>query len=377
MSHIRLGLYLNIAISCCIYFIFTEIKTYKKAGFVLLILYFLFSMYALGLASGFANFMILSFIVFCYFIIILNRKLKFILITVLSVGIYLILNYISNIYSTQNELIISEVNNKKEKSVNGRLYYHFDSSTQKENGNLVQINVQFEELKSEWNKRCPVDSFAYDNKHNLERYQVLMRYLTSKGANKDSAGVWALSETDIDNIRNDITNYKMPEWSYLHKRIYELVNEYDEYKNKRSVNGHSLSMRLYFWKTARYVFSNNFFTGVGTGDVQTELNKAYKITSAPLSEEWQKRPHNQFLTVAVALGVFGLLIFILSLILPLYYLSKDLHILYWPFFIIAIISFLIEDTLESQAGLTFFAFFNVLFVSMAYHKNINRHTPDK
>jgi len=35
---------------------------------------------------------------------------------------------------------------------------------------------------------------------------------------------------------------------------------------------------------------------------------------------------------------------------------------YLSFFIIAVISFLTEDTLETQAGVTFFAFFNSFFL---------------
>jgi O-antigen ligase len=181
-------------------------------------------------------------------------------------------------------------------------------------------------------------------------------------------GVWKLSENDMQNIRNNVTNYQLPEWSYLHKRIYELVNEYDEFKNKRHVNGHSLSMRLYFWSTAVHVIGQNFFTGVGTGDVQAALNKAYKETHAPLKEEWYKRPHNQYLTIAVALGIFALLLFLFILIYPFVSLRKYLPILYLPFFAIAVISFFVEDTLETQAGVTFFAFFNSFFVATAYHR---------
>ena len=54
--------------------------------------------------------------------------------------------------------------------------------------------------------------------------------------------------------------------------------------------------------------------GVGTGDVQTELNKTYMETDSPLSKEWYKRPHNQYLTITVALGLFGLIIFLIIMI---------------------------------------------------------------
>jgi O-antigen ligase len=205
---------------------------------------------------------------------------------------------------------------------------------------------------------------------------VLLRYLTSKGLSKDSASLSGLSGEDIQHIKSNITNYRMKDWSYFHKRIYELVNEYDEFTHNRTVNGHSLSMRLYFWKAAIHVIKHNFITGVGTGDVQAELNQAYKETEAPLTEDWYKRPHNQFLTITVALGILGVLIFIFQLFYPAMALRKELHWIYWPFFVMAVISFLIEDTLETQAGLTFYAFFNTLFVSMAYFVRDKRPEED-
>jgi len=372
MSHIRLGLYLNVAIACCVYFIFNHKASLKKLAFTLLIFYFVFCMYALGLASGLANFCILSFLIVCYFAFKQGFTLSFILASALFGAFYLLANYISNIHSQQFTLNKSEINSKLSITNNGKTYYHFEDSTQTENGNLVQRNIQLTQLYNEWNRLCPNDTFSYAHKVNMERFQVLIRYMSSLGLRKDSAGLHTLSKQDLINVQNNITNYQMPEWSYFHQRIYELVNEYEDFKNNRAVNGHSLGMRLYFWKAAIHVIKNNVLFGIGTGDVQSELNIAYIETKTPLSTEWYKRPHNQFLTVTVALGIFGLIVFIFSLIYPLIILRKKLHLLYWPFFIMAVISFLIEDTLETQAGLTFFAFFNVLFVSMAYfnHRDI-------
>ena len=191
----------------------------------------------------------------------------------------------------------------------------------------------------------------------------MLRYLSSKGLTKDSLGLSKLNEQDLNNIRNNVTNYLYPNWGYLHKRIYELVNEFEEYKNNRNINGHSITMRLYFWQAAIQIIKNNPLIGVGTGDVQQELNKTYTEIKSPLSEEWRKRPHNQFITITVAFGFAGLVFFLGSLVYPLLKLKKQLHLLYFPFFILLILSFILEDTLETQAGLTFFAVFNTLFIS--------------
>jgi hypothetical protein len=368
MSHIRLGLFLNMAIAACIYFLYIYKDTLKRGIFVLLAFYFIMSMYALGLASGIVNLFILSGLAICYLMLRQSSFVNVFLVFLLLSAFFTMGRYIYEIYKAQLTLNDTAVNKPLLKAVSGRPYYHFDSTSQKENGNLVQINIQLEELKSEWNARNPTDTFNYESKHNLERYQVLIRYLSSKGLPKDSAGVWSLSMAELNLVRNNVTNYQIPYWNYLHRRVYELVNEIDEFKNNRGVSGHSLAMRLYFWKAGWHLVKENLLFGVGTGDVQEELNKAYVITAAPLEPEWYKRPHNQYLTITVALGVMGLLVFLLSLIYPVIVLKNYLSKLYWPFFLLAIISFLIEDTLETQAGLTYFAFFNTIFVTRAFFK---------
>lgn len=374
MSHIRLGLYLNVAIASCVYFIFLHASYLRKYLFAILILFFLFGMYALGLASGIFNFFILFFIATIYVIMKQRLKIKLLSIVLLLGAIYAMCYYVAEVYHSQVNVNENNYNQLQSKNSRGRMYAHIDSANgQKENGNYVFINVQYDELRTQWNRRCPADSFSYQPQINLRRFDVLLRYLASKSLTKDSIGVWALQDEDLTNIKNNINNYLIPQWSYLHKRVYEITFEYEELVNNRDINGHSLTMRPYFWKAALLIVKSNPIIGIGTGDVQEELNSMYLKSNSPLKKDWYKRPHNQFLTIAVALGFIGLSIFLFSLIWPLITLKKQIHILFYPFFILAVISFLLEDTLESQAGLTFFAFFNTLFLSMAWFQ---KHKPE-
>ncbi|MCW3078095.1 MAG: hypothetical protein JWO32_2704 [Bacteroidetes bacterium] len=371
MSHIRLGLYLNMAISSCVYFIYINKETGKRVLFALLIACFMFSMYILGLASGFVNLFILVFLASCYLIMKQSLKIKLLLISFLGCGIFAVCNYVKNVYESQIHVNQIPYNSILAKNFNGRWYSQIDpGSGQKENGNYVLINVHFDELKREWNRRCPIDTFAYSPQYNLKRFDVLLRYLTSKTLTKDSLGIWQLTKEDIANIHNNITNFETSRWSYLHKRVYEIVYEYDELRNKRNINGHSLTMRPYFWKAALMIVREHPLTGVGTGDVQPELNAMYVKSGSPLKKDWYKRPHNQYLTIMVALGVVGLLAFLISLVCPLLILRGYFHVLFFAFFVLGVVSFLLEDTLESQAGVTFFAFFNSLFMAQAYY-NLN------
>jgi len=369
MSHIRLGLYLNLAIACCIYFAVHFQALLKKSFVLLLALYFIWIMYVLGLASGIANFLILAAIAVCVIIYKQRPAIKVVSFLLLALTAGFLINYIYVITKSQLNIQPTLNNTQLSQSFSTRSYSHFDTKGQRENGNYVFVNIQLYELKNEWQKEFPSDSFNYyPNVYNINRYEVLIRYLSSKGLNKDSAAISKLTDLDKKNIRDNICNYQYNDWSFLHKRIYELVCEYDDYVNSRDVNGHSLTMRFYFWDAALRLIKQHPMFGVGTGDVQQELNEIYGQDDFPLEKEWYKRPHNQFLTVFVALGIPGILLFLLSIIYPIIALKKHLSILYWPFFILTIVSFMLEDTLETQAGLSFYAVFNTLFLSFAYFK---------
>lgn len=364
MSHIRLGLYLNIAIAVSVSF-FRKSATREKLLYALLILYFIFCLYVLGLASGMVNFVMLVFIFLCVVIYRQKNLLRLSFAVLLLAFVSGVAWYVSRVADEQLKPVKGGPNELKEFTSWGSRYTHFAMGGQKENGVYVLMNIQVDEIRRAWNARVPQDTFSYVPQHNLQRYEVLVRYLASKGLNKDSLGMQALTDEDLKNIQHNIVNYKIPGWSFLHRRLYEAVCEYDEFMNGRHVNGHSVSMRLYFWKAALHVARQQVWTGVGTGDVQAAMNAAYVETQSPLNEDWYKRPHNQFLTVLVALGITGLLVFLLSVFYPAWHLRKDLPNLYWTFLLVAIVSFIVEDTLETQAGQTFYAFFNSLWISQA------------
>lgn len=360
MSHIRLGLFINMAICCCFYFFKHQKTIFKKILFLCLATYFITTLLVMGLASGLFHLLILS-IAFCLLIILKQQlKLKLIALSLLLGCIFLFVNYVAKVYKSQF-YTHNTINKSKE--------FSEPVNTQMENGNLVFTTVNNTELKQQWQKHFPADSFNFQPSfHNINRYYVILRYLASKNLSKDSAGMTKLSGKDLIHIKNNITNYLYPDWGFLHKRIYELVNEYDELKHGRHVNGHSLTMRFYFWKASLNIIKENLFFGVGTGDVQQQLNETYIKTKSPLSAQWYKRPHNQFITITVALGFTGLLIFIFNLLYPLIKLKKHLHVLYFPFFILLISSFFYEDTIESQAGVSFYVVFNTVFLSYAASK---------
>ena len=100
----------------------------------------------------------------------------------------------------------------------------------------------------------------------------------------------------------------------------------------------------------------------GTGDIVDAYKTQYEKMNSDLAPKYRLRAHNQYLTFAATFGIFGLLYFIFTLIYPMRVLNKTRDFLYVTFWITAVLSMITEDTLETQAGVTFFAFFNCLYL---------------
>lgn len=368
MSHIRLGFLIDMAIIVCVYFMFqfSQLKWRFFLGF--LCAYFIIGLYSLGLVTGLANLIIVS-VLFLVFILFQYNKFAFFTVTTLFIlcSAYLIYK-VKKFYSANFEVKEVSINQFQNKTPSGRLYDQAKFTSQVENGFIVATNIQAFELQQEWNKRVPQDSFNLQKRHNIMRFFTLIRFISSKGEFKDSVSISKLSANDIAEISKGTTNVYYPGWSFINKRTYELLYDYFEYKHDGNVNGHSFTMRLFFLKAAFCAIQENWLFGTGTGDVQDKMNECYTHSDSPLEKEWHKRPHNQFVTILVALGAVGLIIFLVSLIYPLILLWKQLPSVYWMFLTSAIVSFIFEDTLETQSGLSFFALFNTLFLSEAYFK---------
>lgn len=368
MSHIRLGLFINMAIAVSAYF-FIVLKSFvQRIAALVVLLFFVASLFTLGLASGVVLFSLQLLAGIIWYLRSRHRWLLFAGVALLLLSVGSGLYYLNTITQQQLTVKHSDYNVPHRFNPKGRPLIHFDTAGHVENGNYVFSNLQLEDLQKGWNSRMPQDSFSIKAGYNLERYYVLIRYLASCGYTKDAEGMALLNEKDIDNIHLGITNTMYPGWGYLHKRIYELINEYQDLKNKGESNGHSFTMRLYYWKAALKIIRQHPLLGVGTGDSQAELEKIYASDFPALNHQWYKRPHNQYLSIGLAFGLCGLIIFLSAILYPAWIFRKTLHPLFWVYFALLLISFLTEDTLESQAGMAFFVCFGVVFYAEALVK---------
>jgi len=360
ISHIRYGLNLLLGSILAIYY--SKIFGNKLRWILLSISVYLFiSLLLLQLYTALG----IGLLIFSFYILyrIWNSKIKYIkwiglggTLTVLLISLFFIKNIRNDFYKQasldydQNILI--------EQTELGNPYVHNVKDQRQENGVYLWRFVQEDELRNSWNKRSSLDFDGKDKKGNLI-YHTLVRFLSSQGSKKDANGVNSLSEEEIKAIEEGIPNPYYLNHLPIQNRIYTTFFELDHYQKFGYAEGFSLGMRLEYWKTAWRIIEKNMYLGVGTGDVQDSFNLQYHLDESSLSQKNRRRAHNQFLTIWLTYGLLGFLFFVIYLFYPL---RNRLTEFYPIFFLIVVLSFLTEDTLETQAGVTFFAYFNSLYL---------------
>jgi O-antigen ligase len=250
-------------------------------------------------------------------------------------------------------------------SQNGCAYEQLAPGGMVENGMYVHAYLCPSELLQAWNARSshPINPDApYDS----PTYGALLRYLTSLHLTKDAAGVAALSAEDVQRIENEVPSVLYTSLGGLRMRLHELLTSYHFYTTSGYVSGTSFFQRVAYWKAAGEIIRAHFWTGTGTGDVKQAFESLYAQNSYNLAPQYRNRAHNQFLTFFISFGVLGLLYFIAVVMAPLVWHAKP-PLLLGAFCLIAFTGCLTEDTLETQAGVTFFAF----FYSLLWHLKPN------
>jgi O-antigen ligase len=124
-------------------------------------------------------------------------------------------------------------------------------------------------------------------------------------------------------------------------------------------------MRLEYLKVGWAIAKANWPYGVGTGDTQRAFMQEYERSGSSLSLEWRHRAHNEYLTLWITFGVFGLAWSLFCWCWPVWRTGAWRHAHFIAWAIIFGISCLTDDTIETQAGATFFGLYYALFVFAA------------
>ena len=136
--------------------------------------------------------------------------------------------------------------------------------------------------------------------------------------------------------------------------------------------------RIPIWMLSGEIISENFWIGVGSGDVSDNLMKKYqkyKLTSLELQ---RYNSHNQYLETFISVGIIGFIIFLSWLFYPLFLKEsyKKENFLILIFSGIIIINFFFEAALNIISGVIFIAFFYNFLLFTSYNQSITKNAKD-
>ncbi len=362
ISHIRFSLMLVFSFFILTYFFLNE-----KDSKVLKLAYFFNAIFIgiivfiLKINTGLFLFILLLSLLFIYQIFSCSSK---IIRWIFSMGLIIIITFFSyqSIQIWNSFLKAYKIEPPKEVvfNINNKPFFFSNEAKDVENGQRVHFFIQEDELKKEWNLKSNYKYAGYDLKGNKIEY-TLKRYLTSKGLTKDSLGISKLTDEDIKAIEKGIANHIYLNDLSVYALLYSHIWDFYNYFILKKVNNSSFFQRIEYQKIAFKIIKDNLWTGVGTGNVKQAFDNAYKNFPTNLQQEQRLRAHNQILTFLLTFGIFSFFWILFAIIYPYFKQNFSYKFLQTIFIIICFISFLTEDTLETQAGVTFFVFFYCLF----------------
>lgn len=359
ISHIRFGLFASLGFFMAVHYFVKQ----KTIWFLIIALWILGYMVFAQLMTGLFITATVAPFVFIYLLHDLGvNRLRNILASLFAIIMLGSTIYALIAYRDFNKAQIPKSLPQKTHSAKGSVYFPKPNEIQpklRENGYLIYHQIAYNELKETWNEKSELN---YDGQalNGTPLNIILLRYLTSKGVPKDREGISQLSPADMQAIERGIPNVRYVNRSGIYVRLQEILWEIHNYINGGNYNGHSVVMRLEYLITGVQVWQRNLLFGVGNGDLQDAFDEQYEINQSVLDPIWRLRTHNQYISIAASLGIIGLSVFLISLFYPLS--RKNLSFEYYVFLSIALLSMLTDDTLETQAGVTFFAFFNSLYL---------------
>lgn len=360
VSGVRLALFISLANCMLLYEMYHSKQRMIQLLMFLLLVGFMLFLNFIESGTGILFMVILVFVSALYFMFkkwSLQKALA-----VVGITVVILTSMAFTVYNYAREVLVKKDDPVKAKvSKYGEPYSYIKELMYYENGYIVGDHVAHQELEKTWNKRSKIPYLGFD--HTGQALQsTLVRYLNSKGVAKDREGVESLTEQDIRNIENGIANFNYVTKSGWQKRIMQIVYEFETYMNGQTPFGNSVTQRLEYWKIGWRLFSQNQLLGIGTGDLKDAFESEYKNYGFKIDERYKLRAHNQYLTMAIAFGLLGVVVFI-AYSTSLVWLkgARNSSYLAICFLIIMLLSFVSEDTLETQSGVTFIAFFHTLF----------------
>lgn len=229
-----------------------------------------------------------------------------------------------------------------ERSQSGEPFVHKLDLRVTENGHFVWTHLAWGELKTAWAARSDM---AFD-----EVQGALVRFLTSKGLAKNAEGVAALSELEVEAVARRVTSTVELHGGAWQKRWNRFKFNWgqwlDGYRTPNaSVLARSVYMEVAFGAWCALPLWSKA-VGAGSGRVGIEMEQGFLRSFPEWPAQGRKRPHNQYITLLLALGAVGLGLLLWALVAMWAYGPCR------PGVLLLALSCLTEDTLETQAGVT-------------------------
>ena len=353
VSHIRFSLFISFSLGLILRYIWMNKNFWKRILYFSLFCWLLFYMYysevlsgILGLAGGIFLSLLISLLkntkttkrvyFFSFFLVILGGLI------------------VSYLLSKETNPPVRTLKTYPKFTQLGNAYSHDTLSKEMENGNYIYTLICDKEIDSIWPKLSSIPL----NQQNLKGYQtrmVMYRYLTSKALSKDAFGLQQLTQEDIRSIENGI-----PSILEVRSGIFSKINYYFKNLNQsEDPNGNSFLQRLEYWRVGSAIFLENPIIGVGIGDYKASFVDEYITRKTKLFPQNRLETHQQFLSILIATGCIGGCLFLLTFYFFIRQSLKNLLAIYFIGIILA--SFLVEDTLTTLSGMSFFALFYTLF----------------
>lgn len=359
ISHQRLALLISISIFTLGYLTLKKryFNIYVKSLFVVVIVWFLIYLIITSSATG----IIITGATITIMLLVKafkekNWYLKFALFGTITALVLASGLYVNGIVREFYKVKQTDISHLDPTTSRGNKYQYTKDDYRTENGYYISIYVQPEELHQAWAKRSKMSLDSTDKKgQNL--YITLLRFLTSKGERKDGDAVDRLTTKEIMSIEKGIANVIFIDEYGIKGRIYEFLFGFECYKLTGNPSGSTVMQRYEHIKASLLLIKANPLIGVGTGDMNIAFKEQYEKMKTRLEPSQRLRSHDQYLSITVGFGIIGLIWFLFAILYPVIKLGRFNDFFFFVFFVVAMLSMTAEDTIESQAGVTFFAFF--------------------
>ena len=357
-SHIRLSLMVTFAFFSALY-IGWKRKNLGSICYFTAALWLLFYAYKSEVLTGYFGMVITSlFLVFWGVSHQFKKHKSAVFAVCISLTSLISIVFYYAIYPIPKETFTTEQLN--EKTAYGGTYHHDTTSIILENGYYIHYFVCHEEIEAMLKLRLG-KSIAELSENQADFFPTLIRYMTSLGLRKDADGFAQLSQEDLDNILKGIPSVVYAQGG-IKSRLARITMELQKHLEGADPNGSTIQQRIEYWRTGKDIIIAHPIFGVGVGDVQDAYNAQFEVNNSRLYPENRLHSHQQFMTIWIASGLFGLITLLINTLLSLKVAFQNRSILLYLFVIIITFSYFFEDTLETQVGVTLAAFFMSLLL---------------